>query len=274
MGGGYVKTILPSIDFHIAIISSKKDFYRRMKFLENSGVPGKDIIDGRVFQTHGFDFPRFLDEGIAYGFFDKIFPKDVSATIYPRIYESVEKKLLVKMGIKSYVDNNLEIETGRKYVNSEVKIGNFCSIAANNMFQMGTNMSHNYHNVTHYQLNFIDWKVQKNFFPPYNDNVRINIGNDVWIGRGCKLKCSNPEKPLTIGDGAVIASDSVVVKNVPPYAIVGGNPAKIIKYRFPEKIIEALLRIKWWEWDLDKIHDNFKYFNDIEKFVELHDKGV
>ena len=99
------------------------------------------------------------------------------------------------------------------------------------------------------------------------------IGNDVWIGRGCNLKCTNPTKPLVIGDGAVIASDSVVVKNVPPYAIVGGNPAQIIKYRFPPDVIEALLRIKWWDWSLDKIHDNFKYFNNIDKFISLHDRS-
>ena len=86
------------------------------------------------------------------------------------------------------------------------------------------------------------------------------------------MKCTNPDKPLIIGDGAVIASDSVVVKNVPPYAIVGGNPAQFIKYRFPPYIIRALLRIKWWDWDINKIHDNFKYFNDIERFVALHDR--
>ena len=86
------------------------------------------------------------------------------------------------------------------------------------------------------------------------------------------MKCTNPNKPLVIGDGAVVASDSVVVKNVPPYAIVGGNPAKIIKFRFSEEVIESLLRIKWWDWSLDKIHDNFKYFNDIDKFISLHDK--
>ena len=85
------------------------------------------------------------------------------------------------------------------------------------------------------------------------------------------MKCTNPKKTLVIGDGAVIASDSVVVKDVPPYAIVGGNPAKVIKYRFPPHIIKALLRIKWWDWSLDKIHDNFKYFNDVEKFISLHD---
>lgn len=86
------------------------------------------------------------------------------------------------------------------------------------------------------------------------------------------MKSTNPDKPLIIGDGAVIASDSVVVKNVPPYAIVGGNPAQIIKYRFEPHVIEALLRIKWWDWSLDKIHDNFQYFNDVEKFISLHDK--
>ena len=109
---------------------------------------------------------------------------------------------------------------------------------------------------------------------PKRGGCKISIGSDVWIGRGCIFKCANPDKPLIIGDGAIVASDSVVVKNVPPYAKVGGNPAKVIKYRFSEKIIESLLRIKWWEWDMDKIYENFKYFNDVEKFVELHDKGV
>ena len=101
---------------------------------------------------------------------------------------------------------------------------------------------------------------------------KILIGNDVWSGHSCTFKCNNPKKPLIIGDGAVIASESVVVKNVPPYAIVGGNPAKIIKFRFSEDIIEALLRIKWWDWSLEKLRKNFKYFNDVERFTSLHDK--
>lgn len=57
-------------------------------------------------------------------------------------------------------------------------------------------------------------------------------------------------------------------------AIVGANPAQIIKYRFSDKIIESLLHIKWWDWDIDKIHDNFQYFNRVEEFVEMHDVSL
>lgn len=72
---------------------------------------------------------------------------------------------------------------------------------------------------------------------------------------------------LTIGDGAVLASDSVVVKDVPPYAIVGGNPAKVIKYRFEPDIIEGLLKVRWWDWDMKRIHDNMKWFREPREFL-------
>ena len=153
----------------------------------------------------------------------------------------------------------------------EVSLGNFCLFATDIFFSLGQNRSHNYRNVGILSASIMDWKLPREFYPPQGA-CKILIGNDVWCGRGCTFKCSNPNKPLVIGDGAVIASDSVVVKNVPPYAIVGGNPAKIIKFRFSEDVIESLLRIKWWDWSLDKIYDNFKYFNDIEKFISLHDK--
>lgn len=73
------------------------------------------------------------------------------------------------------------------------------------------------------------------------NNARF--GNDVWIGESVTLA-----NGIQIGDGAIVAANSHVVKDVPPYAIVGGNPAKIIKYRFPEKLIERLLRVKWWNY--------------------------
>lgn len=77
---------------------------------------------------------------------------------------------------------------------------------------------------------------------------QILIGNDVWIGDGVTILGG-----VRIGDGAVVAAEAVVTKDVPPYAIVGGNPARVIKYRFPRDVIEKLERIAWWNWSSEKI---------------------
>lgn len=77
---------------------------------------------------------------------------------------------------------------------------------------------------------------------------QILIGNDVWIGDGVTILGG-----VRIGDGAVVAAEAVVTKDVPPYAIVGGNPARVIKYRFPKDVIEKLERIAWWNWSSEKI---------------------
>jgi acetyltransferase-like isoleucine patch superfamily enzyme len=76
----------------------------------------------------------------------------------------------------------------------------------------------------------------------------VVIGNDVWIGHGATILCG-----VHIGDGAVIGAYSLVAKDVPPYAVVAGCPIRLIRYRFTEKQIEALLRIKWWNWPIEKI---------------------
>lgn len=251
------------LNFQLAIISSRNDFYNRMKFLEAQGIPRKVILDGRIFQITGFDFGRFINEGVGYGIFEDTSFRANSYTIYPQIYRNKSNTSLIQLGEKSY------IEGARIKGNGIVMVGRFSNLATEITFGLSENGQHNYRNVS--SAVHLDWSVPREFYPPQGA-CKILIGNDVWIGRGCTLKCTNPNKPLTIGDGAVVASDSVVVKNVPPYAIVGGNPAKIIKFRFSEDVIESLLRIKWWDWSLDKIHDNFKYFNDIEKFIALHDE--
>ena len=255
----------------LAIVSARNDFYQRIKLLEAQSFPRNKIVDGRVFQTVGFDFLRFMEEGIAYGVLDAKSFKDKSVCIYPRVFS--DEYVTVKLGIKTYVGTT-QIHVGINSIKNanSITIGNFCSIAPNIFFYMSRMRSHNYSGVTSYALTHADWKVPKNFLLSTAGVCEINIGNDVWIGRDCRFHSIKPGRPLIIGDGAIIATSSVVVKNVPPYAIVGGNPAQIIKYRFPEHVIEALLRIKWWDWSLDKIHDNFKYFNDIERFVALHDK--
>lgn len=251
-------------EFHIAIISSTNDFYNRMKFLEAQGVPRRNIIDGRVFQVPNLDFQRLLKEGVAYGLL-KPEIEDIIMTIYPRVYQVINNGSVMKFGKKSYIAGAKSSGAGF------ISVNNFSSIVGEITFKSGMNYDHNHHNIGQYGLTHFDWGIPSEFFLP-GGVCKIEIGNDVWIGSGAILKSTNPARPLVIGDGAVIASDSVVVKNVPPYAIVGGNPAQIIKYRFDEKIIESLLKIQWWNWDIDKIYENFKYFNRVEEFVALHDK--
>ena len=259
------------VDF-VILHSHRLYFHSRFKFIEALGFPRNRIIDGRAFQIPDLDFPRLLEEGVAYGVLKNSFSAN-SRTIYPQVYKSKNGKITLSLGKKSYIRAGGEFEGDGK-----ITLGNFCSFAKNIFFSLGQNGTHNYRNVSttsrlnsNYSHGHLSWSVPAEF-STWKGYCEIRIGNDVWIGRGCNLKCTNPNKPLIIGDGAVIASDSVVVKNVPPYAIAGGNPAKIIKFRFSEDVIESLLRIKWWDWDIDKIHDNFKYFNDIEKFISLHDK--
>ena len=241
-----------------------------MKFLEARGFPRERIIDGRVFQVPNLDFPRLLEEGVAYGELDRNFFSDGTNALYQRVYKFKNINAIINLGIKTYIGSAIIEKNGPN--DGALFIGKFSSLAWNIGFEFLHKYDHNDKNVNSYALLRLDWQVPAEFFPTQGV-CKILIGNDVWIGRGCTLKSTNPDKPLIIGDGAVIASDSVVVKNVPPYAIVGGNPAKIIKFRFSEDVIEALLRIRWWDWDIDKIHDNFKYFNDIDKFISMHDKG-
>ena len=83
---------------------------------------------------------------------------------------------------------------------------------------------------------------------PVSDEEYTTIGNDTWIGAK-----ANIIRGVKIGDGAVIGASSVILHDIPPYAIAVGNPAQIIKYRFDEKTIERLLKIKWWDWDVEKV---------------------
>ena len=77
---------------------------------------------------------------------------------------------------------------------------------------------------------------------------------------------------VNIGDGAIIGTNSHIVKDIPPYAIAGGNPAKIIKYRFDEEKIKKLLKIKWWDWKPSKVNDNIMLLEtDVEGFIKKHE---
>ena len=98
-----------------------------------------------------------------------------------------------------------------------------------------------------------------------NKSNLVEIGNDVWIGANSFINCS---KVKQIGDGAIIGAGAVVLEDVPPYAVVVGVPAKIVRYRYDVKQIETLLRVKWWEWDDDTIRKNAQLLISPEKFFD------
>ena len=141
-----------------------------------------------------------------------------------------------------------------------LKIGKFCSIAMGTTIYLGA--EHHLEWVSTYPF-FAKFEKAKHTSNTTKGNV--TIGNDVWIGDGALILSG-----VTIGDGAVIGARAVVTKNVKPYEIVGGNPAKHIRFRFSEEQIEKLLKIKWWDWDIKKIEANFDLIlsDDIDKFIQ------
>ena len=99
---------------------------------------------------------------------------------------------------------------------------------------------------------------------PLRQNRPVVIGNDVWIGANVVILPG-----VHIGNGAILAAGAVITKNVDDYAIVGGVPAKTIRYRFNENEIEKLLRLQWWDWEIDKIMDHLELFYQPKKFLEM-----
>ena len=135
-------------------------------------------------------------------------------------------------------------------------IGKFCSIACGTKFLFNC-ANHTLKSLSTYTfpLFYEEWELEKsNITTAWDNKGNIVIGNDVWIGYETVIMAG-----VHIGDGAIIAARAVVTKDVPPYTIVGGTPAKEIRKRFDAEVIEQLLIQKWWDWSTDKIHQCLPY---------------
>ena len=135
-------------------------------------------------------------------------------------------------------------------------IGKFCSIACGAKFLFNS-ANHALNSLSNYPfpIFFEEWQLDKgNITSAWDNKGDIIIGNDVWIGYEAVIMAG-----VHIGDGAVIAARAVVTKDVPPYTIVGGTPARKIRMRFEEETIAKLQQIQWWNWPVEKIRRSLPY---------------
>ena len=185
--------------------------------------------------------------------------KKIQSRYWNKLQDSSKDRVIVINGIDVAVgkytyglESAVVLAWGDGDVN--VKIGRFCSISYG--LQIITGGNHRTDWVTTYPFGHL--APSSNHIPPITGHPlppkAVEIKNDVWIGRNVYVMPG-----VVVGDGAVIATNSHVVKDVPEYAIVGGNPSKVLGYRFDSDVIERLMSEKWWDWDDERIFKNIDY---------------
>lgn len=199
---------------------------------------------------------------------DIIFPNEYKTSCY---IKNVVKAPNIFIGDYTYYDdpvNPTEFEKNNVLFNypefgDKLIIGKFCSIACGTTFIMGS-ANHRIDSVSTYPFNVFGGKWHE-ITPSHLSQIPFKgdtvVGNDVWFGRESVIMPG-----VKIGDGAIIAAYSVVTKDVEPYTVVGGNPARVIRKRFDEQLINLLLELKWWDFEPEKITELLPLLcnNDLE----------
>lgn len=180
--------------------------------------------------------------------------------------KNVIKNPNIIVGDYTYYDDFENVENFEKnvkyhfdFINDKLIIGKFCMIASDVKFIMnGANHLTDAFSTYPFAIFGNGWEEAMKG-KTYPNKGNIIIGNDVWIGYNATIMAG-----VTIGDGAIIATNATVVKDVAPYSIVGGNPAKEIKKRFDAVTIERLLEQQWWNWPIEKITENVQYLTNTK----------
>ncbi len=201
--------------------------------------------------TNKFKFKNFKQ-----GYLSIVTRSDIKP--YVNIFEEV-RVTASTIDSYTYISRNSRI--------SQTMIGKFCSIGPNCTFGLGSHPSQGF--VSSHPIFFSTLKQTGITFADqdYFDEIKyIKIGNDVWIGANVLILDG-----VSIGDGSIIAAGAVVNKDVPPYSIYGGIPAKLIRYKFDEETINFLLKFQWWNKDEKWLRDNFKQFHNIDAFRKKYE---
>ncbi|HTM66061.1 MAG TPA: CatB-related O-acetyltransferase [Flavipsychrobacter sp.] len=187
------------------------------------------------------------------------------------------KKLRGSSVFQSEIHPTSKIESGSLIVNSKFdkhsfcgydcqiincEVGSFCSVS--NQVIIGGGM----HPMDWVGMSPVFYEGRDSVKAKFSTHKRVDakktiVGHDVWIGHSVLIK-----QGITIGTGAVIGMGSVVTKDVPPYGIVAGNPAKLIRMRFSEMVVEELLRSEWWNYSDEKLSAMAKFFKSPQMFLE------
>jgi phosphonate metabolism protein (transferase hexapeptide repeat family) len=150
-------------------------------------------------------------------------------------------------------------------------IGKFCSLAAMVRINPGNHPMHRaaQHHFTYRSRQFGLGEDDPEVFD-WRRSEKVILGNDVWVGHGAVVLAG-----VSVGNGAVVGAGAVVTKNVAPYTIVAGVPAKVVRLRFPKEIQEAMERIRWWDWPHQRLKETMKDFRkmSIDAFCEKYDIG-